>query len=76
MEQLELILPRKFKEYGLPIYKQYQEAVQTFIDEDEEINALHLWQPAGPNVVKAMMESLNDAKIQSLVSLRLWKIKA
>merc|ERR1712151_561824 len=70
------IYPKKFHHLGIPMYSGFDEKMKQFADEDIEFEQLHLWDPTNPNAIQAMMEAIHEAGVDSLKSIRFWKIKA
>ena len=61
LEILANIFPKKFNLYGIPKNKQFEERINNHLDDDIDLEQLHLWDDAGPNAVKAIIESIKDA---------------
>jgi len=70
------IYPKKFHQLGIPMYAGFDDKMKQFLEEDIEFEQLHLWEPTNPNAIQAMMEAIKDAQIDTLKSIRFWKIKA
>lgn len=75
-ETLMNIYPKKFKQNDIPMYHAFDEKMKLLMDEDGELVQLHLWEPTNPNAIQAIFAAIHDAKIDTLISIRFWKIKA
>jgi hypothetical protein len=61
LQVLERIAAKKFFSYGIPVHKQYMQRIAAYVEEDSEFEQLHIWDEAGPNAIKAMMDGIRDA---------------
>ncbi len=71
LEKLVKIYPKKFRKMGISIYSQFDKKMKLALDEDGEINKLHLWEEAGPNATKMVFQCLIQAEVKGILSLRL-----
>lgn len=76
---IELLIrtyPKRFSRFGIPVYKQFDQKIRACLEEGTELTQLHLWDESNPNAVRIMFESLKQIGINTITSLRLWKIQA
>ena len=61
---------------GVPIYKQFDQKIRACVEEGTDLTQLHLWEETNPNATRVVFESLGQIGINTIRSLRLWKIQA
>lgn len=74
-QELLRIYPKKFNQLGLS-YPAFAEKMSQFEADDIEFEQLHLWEPTNPNVIQCIFAAIQEAQIDTLKSIRFWKIKA
>ena len=67
---------KMFKNMGIPMYPAFQEKMNQMQEDDVEFEQLHLWEPTNPNALQVIFAAIHEAKIDTLKSIRFWKIKA
>lgn len=75
-ETLCMIYEKRFREMGIPMYPAFQEKMNQMQEDDVEFEQLHLWEPTNPNALQVIFAAIHEAKIDTLKSVRFWKIKA
>ena len=76
IEQLGKLIPKKFNRNGFPIHKQFEDKIKQLIEDGDSLTQLHLWEEANSNQVKLIFECLTQTNINTISSLRFWKIKS
>lgn len=75
IEMLVRAYPKKFSRLGVPIYKQFDQKMRVCLDDGGPLTQLHLWEESDPNAIRVVFESLKQININTIRSLRLWKIQ-
>lgn len=70
------VYPKRFSRMGVPIYKQFDQKVRACVEDGNDLTQLHLWEETNPNATRVVFESLSQIGINTIRSLRLWKIQA
>lgn len=68
--------PKIYNKAKIPIYKHFTDKIKEAVEEDTNLAQLHLWQETTPQSVSTMFDCLQKTKVNSIRSLRLWKINA
>jgi len=76
LEQLLKAYPKRFSKAGIPMYKQFDQKIKALVNDGGDLVQLHLWDEAGPNGTKLVFETLKQVNLNTIRSIRLWKIKA
>ena len=76
---VNLLLKKHTKIYTkskIPIYKHFTDKIKEAVEEDNNLTQLHLWEESTPIQISTMFDCLKKTKVNSIRSLRLWKINA
>ncbi|KAL4484974.1 hypothetical protein ABPG74_020151 [Tetrahymena malaccensis] len=74
--QLSRQYKKKCELNGINPSKLFKEKLDFAVEEDENIEKIHLWEELGPVGVRSIMDSLTEIPYLHTKSIRLWKVKA
>ena len=75
LEMLVRTYPRNIAKKSQEPYKQFDEVIQAAMDDNGDMEQLHLWQESNPDTLETIFECFKKSKFVTLKSIRLWKTR-